>query len=451
MPAGQMHGASQHSSTLFSALIDAGSTGHLLPASADRPSNSMRASAYNLLLYSPLGGGHHPNFLRLVAGAFGRVGVQVHIATTEKVAKSQELSAFRADGRSIPIITLPACEGGGRVALLRRQVEQVQRLAQEPRWNRMVLPAGDGLLQTIGLATQCGVRIFRPGLPVEVLALRGSVAYPSSPIMRLKHQASLHFLERAPATIRHHLDPVFIDWTRVQPPPSTEWRLMPDPVEIPASLDRQTARARLGIATDGVVVGCVGALDERKGIRILVDAFEAARLSGNARLLLVGMCSPGAKACVARLSGQPRFAGRVHLCDEWVTDEKMMTALAAMDLVVAAYPGHVGSASIVLRTMAAERPMLGSPTPWIARHVSIYAAGWVANVDDREAFASDLVQAVASASSWRPSSRVRELLAFNSPENFMAHWTRATVAELGCSPPFTLREPPTWRSSDEPG
>jgi glycosyltransferase involved in cell wall biosynthesis len=143
------------------------------------------------------------------------------------------------------------------------------------------------------------------------------------------------------------------------------------------------------------------------------------------------------KAAVVRLRARPGFAGRVHLVDKWVTDEQMMTALAAMDLVVAAYPGHVGSASIVLRVMAAQRPVLGSPTPWIARHVVNYGAGWVSNVDDREAFASDLARAMEDAPSWRPSPRVRELLAFNSPENFMAHWTQATAAELGCSPAFS--------------
>jgi glycosyltransferase involved in cell wall biosynthesis len=185
------------------------------------------------------------------------------------------------------------------------------------------------------------------------------------------------------------------------------------------------------------VAGCVGVLDERKGIHLLVEAFEAAPLPSDARLLLVGTCTPGVKAAVVRLRARPGFAGRVHVVDRWVTDEQMMTALAAMDLVVAAYPGHVGSASIVLRVMAAQRPVLGSPTPWIARHVASYGAGWVSDVDNREAFASDLARAMADAPSWRPSPRVRELLAFNSPENFMAHWTKATAAELGSSPAAT--------------
>jgi hypothetical protein len=46
---------------------------------------------------------------------------------------------------------------------------------------------------------------------------------------------------------------------------------------------------------------------------------------------------------------------------------------------------------------------------------------------------------MVDAPSWRPLPRVRELLAFNSPENFMAHWTQATAAELGCSPVVSNR------------
>jgi glycosyltransferase involved in cell wall biosynthesis len=389
----------------------------------------MNPSNYEVLIYCPLDGGHHLNFARLVAAGFRRLGVRPTLATTEEAERSREL----ADAQ-VPILRLPARQAGGRTEILWHQLEDLRRLAQERPWNRIALPAGDGLLQVLGLAAQAGVRIFRPELPIEALVLRGSVAYPASPMFHLKHRVSLRCLERAPVTVRHHLDPVFLDWLRVQPPPRTEWRLMPDPVEIPAPLDRQTARMRLGIPADGIVAGCVGVLDERKGIHLLVDAFGAARLPSDARLLLVGMCTPGVKDVVIRLRARPEFARRVHVVDEWVTDEKMMVALAAMDLVVAAYPGHVGSASIVLRVMAAQRPVLGSPTPWIARQVSNYGAGWLSNVDDREAFASDLARAIVDAPSWRPSPRVRELLAFNSPENFMAHWTRASAAELGCRP-----------------
>jgi len=389
----------------------------------------MNLSNYEVLIYCPLDGGHHVNFARLVAAAFKHLGVRPTLATTEKAEKSHELAAAQ-----VPILRLPARQRGGQMGHLGQQVEDLRRLAQERPWGRIVFPTGDGLLQVLGLAASCGARIFSPGLPVEALALRGGVAYPGSRVTYLKRLTSLHFLERAPLTVRHHLDPVFMDWLRVQPPPRTEWRLMPDPVEIPAPLDRQTARMRLGIPVDGVVAGCVGVLDERKGIHLLVEAFEAAQLPSDARLLLVGTCTPGVKATVVRLRARPGFARRVHVVDQWVTDEKMMTALAAMDLVVAAYPGHVGSASIVLRVMAAQRPVLGSPTPWIARHVASYGAGWVSDVDDREVFASDLARAMAAAPSWRPSPRVRELLAFNSPENFMAHWTQATAAELGCSP-----------------
>jgi glycosyltransferase involved in cell wall biosynthesis len=390
----------------------------------------MRRSTYEVLIYCPLDGGHHLNFARLVSAGFSQLGVRPVLATTEKAEMSRELASA-----GIPILRLPTNHSGSQMASLGQRVEDLRRLVRERHWSRIVLPAGDGLLQVLGLAAESGVRIFRPGLPVEALALRGSVAYPGARMLpHLKHLASWHFLERAPATVRHHLDPVFMDWLRVQPPPRTEWRLMPDPVEIPAPLDRQTARMRLGIPVDGFVVGCVGVLDERKGVHLVVDAFDTAHLASDVRLLLVGMCTPAVKAAVASLRARPGFAGRVHVCDEWVTDEKMMTAIAAMDLVVAAYPGHVGSASIVLRVMAAGRPVLGSPTPWIARHVSSYGAGWVSHVNDREAFASDLARAVVDALSWRPSPRVRELLAFNSPENFMAHWTRATAAELGCSP-----------------
>jgi len=397
----------------------------------------MHASEYQVLVYCPLDGGHHLNFSRLVATGFARIGVRPTLATTELAEQSRELSKV-----PVPILRVPPLTSRSRVVALMQQVQVLKRLASERAWNRIVLPSGDGLLQALAMATSSGLRILPHGVPVEALALRGGVAYPASQLAKQKRRASLRLMESAPVSHRHHLDPVFTDWVRVQPAPRCEWRLMPDPVETPTLLDRRSARNKLGIPTDGIVVGCVGTLDERKGVHLAIDAFQIACLPRHAHLLLVGQCTPAIKAAVARLSARAEFAGRVHVRDEWVREDMMMAAIEAMDLIIAAYPGHVGSASIVLRVMAGQRPILGSATPWMVRHLQGYRAGWLANVENRESFASDLVRAISDAQGWRPSPSVSRLLAFNSRGNFMAHWTRATAGELGISPLDEVALPP---------
>jgi glycosyltransferase involved in cell wall biosynthesis len=389
----------------------------------------VRASEYEVLIYSPLDCGHHLNFARLVVGGFTRIGVRPTLATTETAERSRELANI-----GVPVLRAGTSTRSSRAITLVQQIKDLRRLAGERRWNRIVLPAGDGLLQALALATKGGLRVVPPGTPVEALALRGGVAYPSTPAAKQKRRASLRLMEQAPVPIRHHLDPVFADWARIQPAPRCEWHLMPDPVEAPPPLDRRSARSRLGIPTDGVVVGCVGTLDERKGVHLAIGAFQVAKLPSDVHLLLVGQCAPAVKKAAEELSARAEFSGRVHVRDEWVTDDTMLNAIAAMDLVIAAYPGHVGSASIVLRAMAAERPVLGSATPWMVRHLVGYGAGWLVDVNSAESFASDLVRATSNAPTWRPSSRASALLAFNSPDNFMAHWTLATAIELGCAP-----------------
>jgi glycosyltransferase involved in cell wall biosynthesis len=407
----------------------------------------MRTSEYQVLVYCPLDGGHHLNFARLVATGFARIGVRATLATTEVAERSRELSKV-----PVPILRVPPLTSRSRAVALMQQVQVLRRLATERAWNRIVLPAGDGLLQALAMATGSCLRVLPPGIPVEALALRGGVAYPAGQLAKQKRRASLRLMEAAPVSHRHHLDPVFTDWARVQPAPRCEWRLMPDPVETPTLLDRRSARDKLGIPTDGIVVGCVGTLDERKGIHLAIDAFQVAHLPRDAHLLLVGQCTPAIKTAVARLGARAEFAGRVHVRDEWVREDTMMAAIEAMDLVIAAYPGHVGSASIVLRVMAGQRPILGSATPWMARHLLGYRAGWLADVESTERFASDLVRAISQAPSWRPSPSVHSLLAFNSPYNFMAHWTRATVTELGRPPvadiPYPSAGPPNTDGVD---
>jgi glycosyltransferase involved in cell wall biosynthesis len=403
----------------------------------------MGPSEYEVLIYCPLDCGHHPNFSRLVATGFRRIGVRPTLATTEIAEQSRELANVR-----VPILRTPPVSSRSRVVALMQQVHVLRRLASERRWNRIVLPAGDGLLQALAMAASSGLHVLPPGIPVEALALRGGVAYPAGQLAKQKRRASLRLMERAPVSVRHHLDPVFADWAHVQPAPRCEWRLMPDPVETPTLFDRRSARNKLGIPTDGIVVGCVGTLDERKGVHLAIDAFQIAHLPRDAHLLLVGQCTPAIKTAVAKLSARPEFVGRVHLRDEWVREDTMMAAIEAMDLVIAAYPGHVGSASVVLRVMAGQRPVLGSATPWMVRHLVGYRAGWLADVENIESFASDLVRAISNASSWRPSPRVPQLLAFDSPGNFMAHWTRATAGDLGISPLAQRPAPPFVLGND---
>jgi glycosyltransferase involved in cell wall biosynthesis len=401
-----------------------------------------RVQDYEVLIYHPLDGGHHPNFARLVATAFMSLGVQVQLATTERAERSPELSGVRVDGRPIRFLRLAPRRRSGNFSRLHEQATELRELARIRKWNRIVLPSGDGLLQMVTFLTKLGFPVLPNGLEVEALGLRGGIAYPSPLALRWRRRVSWFLAERAPASVRHHLDPVFIEWLSRRPACGPRWQLMPDPIEPASALDKRSARAHFGLPADDLVVGSVGILDERKGIHLLVEGFGRAALPKDTHLLLVGICSQAVKQRIARLVAQPGFAGRVHLDDRWVADHEMMTALAAMDLAAAVYPAHVGSASIVLRAMAAGRPVLGSPTPWIVRHISGYDAGWVADAEDREAFPVELARAVQAARDWAPSPRVHDLLAFNSPENFMAHWTRSTEVELGCASPFAWRDPP---------
>lgn len=388
---------------------------------------------YKVLLYCPREGGHHANFAMHVARGFCAIGVNLHWATTATIASSAGLGCAR-------LIELTPRDHLSPAAWLRAQVDDLARLSRICRWDRLVLPSGDGLVQVLGAAESLGISVLPRGTVLEALVLRGGVAYPGSFVQKMKRSASWHLMCEAPMSTRHHLDPVLVDWAASRRPASARWRLMPDPVETSTLIEKGAARRMLNLPIDGVFVGCVGILDERKGIDCLVRGFEAASLPADAHLLLWGMCSREVSELVSALQEKPEYRERVHCSNRWVSDEELRIAICALDVVVAPYPEHVGSASIVLRAIAGQRPVLGSPTPWIARHIERYNAGWLANPMDSDTFAQAIGKSIQAASIWQPSLAAASLMRFNSPDNFMAHWTHDTCNALGISSPFTLIE-----------
>lgn len=364
------------------------------------------------------------------------------MATTSRVAELVKEDTLASENRIAQFISLPAREHISGSHWMRAQLRDLAALTRERPWNRVIIPSGDGLMQALAIARYLGYSAVAPRTRAEVLVLRGGVAYPGTLQQRIKRRLSWHLLNAAPVAVRHHLDQVFVAWHHRRKWSSTEWRLMPDPVETSPHVGKAEARSRLKLPKDALIVGSVGQLDSRKGIDTLIRAFARLGSQSPLHLMLAGKCSAEIAHQAEVLAATSQYAGRVHVLNRWTTDEELRLSIAAMDLVVVAYPGHIGSASIVLRAIAAGRPVLGSPTPWMQRHIPPYSAGWISDPSDIDSFTAALSRAAGEALKWEPSPRTSALLRFCSPENYMAHWVRETVEELGCETPFSLTSPP---------
>lgn len=136
------------------------------------------------------------------------------------------------------------------------------------------------------------------------------------------------------------------------------------PNSVDSSLFRPEARdnslvAALGLGKDAVI-GFMGELRDKKGMRFLLPAFADVCLRRPARLLLIGgvrsECRPAFEAFQREA---PDAASRVHVIPYGRDPKRLCRLLALCDLMV--YPSlFEGMPNALLETMAAERPSLAT-------------------------------------------------------------------------------------------
>ena len=384
-----------------------------------------------VLVFEPDFGGHHFDYLRLILPAFSELAGSVVLSTTTAALDSTQYQMLlKPLSCRVEIDPLPSARGG----LLLHSVQNARSLARAVRRVRpdhVLVPYADGISQVLG-ATRPWPMISRD-VHLEGLMFRGGFAYPATSLRRRAFTfASWELATRASWSRIHHLDPVVFEAIRRRGGAfASKCDLMPDPVERATPSDRVTARRRLAIPEDGRYVGCIGALDRRKGVDLLIRAFARASLEPSDRLLLVGPHEPHVSAMLCEEYAPLVRGGRIVSVDRFASPPDFEAAVQAADVICTPYPAHVGSASIVIRGAAAGKFVLGSDWGWIGTTIRRFRLGRVCRVDDASEFASAIAASLADAPSFSLGEAGRRFVAFHSPENFVGCWTTYARSRLG--------------------
>jgi len=376
----------------------------------------------HLLIFEPDHTGHRLRYVQLLAQAAIAKGDTVTLATTCHARNSDPFLEFIEDlEESITIadwIQSPTTGGvrgfWSRLAWLRESIERF-----EP--DQVLIPYADGLAQVLGVAHR--LRITRlPNVPIRGLLFRCGAAYPNqgSLASRWKQIVSAKTATWFKWDRLFHLDEVAVDWYQKA---GTTIHHMPDPVDPPLTLKREEARRQIGIEAEGKIIGLVGLIDERKGTDHLIEAFCRANPQG-AKLLLVGKVKPQITE-ILRTQRVQDFVetGRIIVFDGWASNELMLNAISAMDVVCTPYPRHMGSASILLRASAVRRPVLGSDFGWIQHMIQKYQLGESIDVADHAVFAKAIQTSLTDT--WQnqvSTSGMKQLESFHSEKNFQRIW-----------------------------
>ncbi|WP_170002373.1 glycosyltransferase family 4 protein [Pseudopontixanthobacter vadosimaris] len=157
--------------------------------------------------------------------------------------------------------------------------------------------------------------------------------------------------------------------------------------------EKAAARRRLGIADAQYAVGCIGAIGEKKGQRLLLlDTLpELARSCADAHLHLIGDCDPASGAYVSDtvdVALNSPFADRVTLHGH---SDAMSDWYKALDVICIA-ANHEGLARAMIEGMASGLPIVSTAVCSADEMLAETGAGLVVPIGDSIALADALLQ-----------------------------------------------------------
>jgi glycosyltransferase involved in cell wall biosynthesis len=203
---------------------------------------------------------------------------------------------------------------------------------------------------------------------------------------------------------------------------TTEYRLIPEPVEPLPQVDSKEARRLLGIPVDGRYVATTGLMEPRKGIDLLLRAFARAKLQEDDRLLLIGKMHKAIRDLISREYQSLLNAGRIVIVDRYVSDFELGCGFMAGDVLVIPHPRQVGSSGTLVRAAAARRPIIVSKFGWVGWVTQHFELGTTVDVTDPMAFGTAIETTLNNTAAWRRGEKAARFCQYHTVKNQKAHW-----------------------------
>lgn len=389
-----------------------------------------------VLVFEPSHRGHRYQYVKLLISELLTLDVDITLASSASAFRSEEygvhLASFETSFERYECVPIDR-SNVWRAAKSTLTSYLTTCTAVQPQHSYITV--GGGLTQLLGCKTALSLQAAL-NAPIEAVHFGGGFGYQSegnwmtTAAVSLKRRLSL----MAPLERYLHVDPWQLDdLCRKNPAFASRSALLPDPV-VPLAISKNEARRELGLPLDCTILGCAGRMDRRKGIDLLIESFAKAvpRLPDDVRLLLFGKFT--AQVMEVLLAQPQHVQDKIIRRDRLLTDREFDLAIPAMDVVCAAYVNHPGSSAIVLRAMAAERPLIGSSRAWIGRIIPLLKAGITCDVSDQESLQNALLQVGEIGTMYKPSSAMKRYLQFQTASNFKATLTSLLRTRLGLPP-----------------
>ncbi|WP_425396237.1 glycosyltransferase [Aeoliella sp.] len=380
-----------------------------------------------VLFYEPNHTGHHFAYLARMLPGFIELPVEVALATTPEAVASHEfeMTLKQYEDR---IEVLPSCRPLIKRAPLRnswRRCADLASVVKQWKPDHVCVVYADGIWQVLSATKALGFNLLPQGPTYEAWMYRGGFTYPDATSRRQQRNKRLfqRFLKQGVFARIHFDDELVLEFTRRLPPTPTEVVLPPNPVRYAEVPSRDDARRRLDLPREATIVSCLGMADHRKGVHLAMAAIQQlASTAGDrphVRLFIGGPQSDAIRELLTEPVWQNLVeAGTILTADRFLSEQDMLDAAAASDLLLAPYFKHSGRSSIILWAAAVGRPVVAVDRGCIRYVVEHEQLGAVCNVEDAEVFASAIRLRLEQPWTDEDRQRVRKYAQWHSIENY---------------------------------
>jgi hypothetical protein len=296
----------------------------------------------------------------------------------------------------------------------------------------VAVPTADGMAFWGGLLNLFGLLGLKK-TPIDISLMKGHFKSPTLPIAtRLFSQLKWWVVTRGPWKRILLIDPrSFEDLAN---PESSGVQLCPDPAPKQKFFDRREARIALDLPLHGKIIASVGGQDTRKGVDLLLQAFEKAKLGPDIFLVLFGKFDSRTNQIADRMLLDPRFQKSLIIRDEYVSDDELEQTVVASNLVAVPYRDVERPSGIVSRAVAWGRPILATDRGWLKWFVQRYQAGYLTHPENTTQFAEDIEAALCKSDHFRTSPAADKFRTFNTELCYLDVWNAQSAIETLVNP-----------------
>ncbi len=367
----------------------------------------------NILIFEPNSGGHRLNYVRLFALAAQQSGANVTLALPAHVNDTAEFKGHLAElAGNVRQVTI---EGKGRFGVLSWLSSQIRSGA----YSDVLIPYADGgLAECVAVSEAMSLKRPSSRARVSLLKMRGTFAYEQRGVRRrLQNFLSLRALSSSVIHRVYWIDAIAYEFVENHCDVLAKKSVfLPDPVPRGQMLSCRNAADALKLPKECSYIGLFGAIDERKGADRLIDAFNAAGLPAQWRLLLAGKFSAAIRN---KIEGQTGDVTQIVALDKFIDNAELQTYFEVCDFVCVPFRQHIGSSSTVIRAAAANRPVLGDSYGWIGEMTQRYQLGLVCDAGNVQELAAAIQDFAKAAKTWTPSQRHQQFVDLHSEPNFL--------------------------------